>query len=165
MTTKTNITHSESDKFVLEMNREFPVAPETIFSAFSTFECMSQWFGPHGCTTAGGFVDFRVGGGYRLEIHTDEHGQNAVSGNYTKIEPPTLIEFSWRWDPREDISSEEMKVSLQFEAIGGTHTRIYLRQSRIPDHEVAEHHGWGWKETFERLEALFEEDRHSNPTP
>lgn len=148
----TKIEAIQGEPFVLEMTHEFAAPRERVFAAFSTYEAMSLWFGPHGCHVTEGELDFKVGGRYRLQIQSEENEINAVGGVFREIESPERLVFSWRWEPREDISSDEMEVTIRLEESSGGKTALSLRQTRVPTEEVAEHHGWGWGETFERLE-------------
>ncbi len=155
---KQTISQNAEEKFVLEMTRELPVVPEKVFAAFSNFEAMSAWFGPHGCKVNDGELNFVEGGSYRMQIPSEKGGNNAVGGIYKEIDPPSRIVFSWKWEPREEISSDEMEITIEFREIEGGKTELSLRQILVPEQDVAEHHSWGWAETFERLGAFLGEE-------
>lgn len=150
MTTK--IEEIPEEKFVLEMSREFTASRERVFNAFSHYEAMSLWFGPHGCRVTEGELEFTVGGKYRLRIQSEENEINTVGGTFQEIHSPERLVFTWRWEPKDDITSEEMEITIDFIELDAGKSELRLRQTLVPNQEIAEQHGWGWGETFERLE-------------
>lgn len=151
------IEENPNEKFVLEMSRRFSASRERLFDAFSRFESMSLWFGPHGCHVSEGHLDFVVGGRYRMVIQSEENESTAVGGVFKEVIPPAKLVFSWQWEPRGDLCSDEMEVTLEFIELGPDASELHLRQILVPDKDTTEHHGWGWTETFERLAEVVEE--------
>ena len=151
MTTK--IEENPEEKFVLEMSRQFAASRERVFDAFSNYEAMALWFGPHGCHVSEGEIDFTVGGKYRLQVQGENNEVNTVGGIFQEIVPPERLVFTWRWEPNGENSPEEMEVVINFIKLESGKSELRLRQTLVPNQEVAEQHGWGWGETFERLET------------
>jgi hypothetical protein len=45
-----------------------------------------------------------------------------------------------------------MEITIDFIELDAGKSELRLRQTLVPNQEIAEQHGWGWGETFERLE-------------
>ncbi len=81
----------------LRLKRTLPFSRERVFAAFSQQEQMNQWM----CRDAKNHdirytkFDFRVGGGFELEIRTPNGHRYAMHNTYVEIVKPEKIKFTW----------------------------------------------------------------------
>lgn len=138
----------------LHITRRLKAPREKVFEAFSTGETMKKWFGPGPIHVKECAVDFRVGGRYRIKMHSPEKNEDfIVSGVYREIARPAKIVFTWKWEDDEDWTDCESVVSFEFKAVGDE-TELVLTQSGFPVPESRDRHQHGWNGCLEKLEAL-----------
>ena len=95
-----------------------------------------------------------------MQIPSEDGGTNVVGGVYKEIQAPDRIVFSWQWEPRGDVTDDEMEITIEFRELDSGMTEMSLRQILVPDQEIAERHSWGWNETFEKLKTYLEEAKN-----
>src|SRR5215216_3908549 len=79
-----------SDREIV-LAREFDAPRELVFQALSKPEHLSHWWGQQGSTLAGGEMDFRPGGVWRI-VERDANGQEwGFHGEVREIVPPERI--------------------------------------------------------------------------
>ena len=121
--------------------RLLDAAPETVWEAMTTVDGLLGWFWspryePHV------EVDLHVGGRYR--IASPVLGM-AISGQYTVVQPSSLLGFSWKWDGEEHQSA--VTVAL---APAGDGTSLVVTHTGLPDSET-DNHAKGWSDCLDRL--------------
>jgi glutathione S-transferase len=139
-----------SDTLVL--TRHFKASPARVFAAFTEKPLMQAWYGPesHSCPRCE--VDARVGGKYRIELHSAAGSVNVVSGEFREIQPPERLVYTWGW-LRGAGRSPDTLVTITFrERDGGTDLR--LEQTGFLTAEDRDAHGHGWNSTLNSLDAL-----------
>jgi uncharacterized protein YndB with AHSA1/START domain len=146
-----SITAPETEVLVIE--RTFAAPPERVFDAFASAEALKQWFGPGECSVLRADIDFTEGGRYRLRMLTETMGEVDVLGVYQKIDRPTGIAFSWKWEGNPEVSPSESTVELEFEAHPDG-TLLRLTQTGISEAESRGHHGIGWSGSFDKLDTF-----------
>jgi len=132
----------------LEIQRRLDASVDRVFQAWSDPKQMERWFfaGHKSCKATN---DFRVGGGYRVEMIGSESGANHVhSGTYKTIEPNRKIAFTWSSHIVEDTL-----VTLTF-AEDGQGTVMTLHHELLPDAEAHRLHNMGWNACLDNLDAL-----------
>lgn len=111
---------------------------------------MTAWFGPgepNSVTLAE--LDVRPGGRYRIRFHTPDGEEHEVSGAYERVEPHTLLSFSWAWRSTPERVSF---VTVSLRAVD-TGTEMDFRHERFFDRKAREDHAGGWALTLEKLDA------------
>jgi uncharacterized protein YndB with AHSA1/START domain len=142
-------------KTTLRMKRTFDAPPERVFDAWTSEEVMRRWFhGRHGWETPVAEVDLRVGGALRVVMRDpDEDTEYGGGGNYTEIDPPRRLAFTWVWDDEP----HETLIEIDFEEAGGRTTVRFAHHGLWDEQAVRSHEG-GWSACFDNLEsALLEE--------
>ncbi len=86
---------------VLSIDRTFKCSRARLWRAWTNAAEIAQWFGPEGCTAPGAVADVRVGGRYSFPIIGQDGSLNTVVGEYTHVEEPAHLAFTWSWI-RED---------------------------------------------------------------
>ncbi len=106
---------------------------------------LAQWYCPNPAMALTVEADARPGSHYRVDMG----GSYIATGEYTRVEAPTTLAFTWHWE-HEDVTSAVL-VELT-EVDGGTHLR--LTHHDLPTQEDADGHGEGWNLSLDRLEGL-----------
>ncbi len=139
MTLKTN----------LKIERTFDAPADRVFDAFTTEEVMRRWWHvERNWTTAEAQVDLRVGGAVRVVMHnTDEDLFHGGGGEYTLIERPSRLAFTWVWDDEP----HETLIEIEFEEADGA-TTVRFTHSGLWSEEIVRSHRGGWNGCFDNLE-------------
>jgi uncharacterized protein YndB with AHSA1/START domain len=73
-------------------------------------------------------------------------------GHFREVTPPSQLSYTFVWDPA-DPDDRETIVTLAFHA-SGEGTEVQLTQGEFTTRERLDLHENGWRESFEKLEAL-----------
>jgi len=139
MTLKTN----------LKIERTFEAPADRVFDAFTTAEVMRRWWRvERHWETAEAEVDLRVGGAVRVVMrNTDEDVLHGGGGEYTLIERPSRLAFTWVWDDEP----HETLIDIEFEEADGA-TTVRFTHSGLWSEETVRSHRGGWNGCFDNLE-------------
>lgn len=121
--------------------RVLEAASEAVWEALSTADGLLGWFWPPRLEPQIE-VDLRVGGRYR--IASPVIGM-AVSGQYTVVQPPSLLGFGWQWDGEEHESAVTVALTP-----AGRGTSLVVTHRELPDSET-DNHAKGWSDCLDRL--------------
>ena len=141
-----------AEPLTLRLERVLPGARESVFRACTELDELAQWWGPHGFTTTPIELDLRVGGRYRFAMQPPEGELFHLSGEFRAIEPPALLEYTFRYE-EPDPDDRETVVKLTFQDAGGS-TAISLVQSGFATEARRALHDGGWTDSFDRLQDL-----------
>ena len=142
-----------SSGYELTINRHFPADRDTVFSAWTTAEALTQWFAPsNDSKTVVLELDVRVGGRYRIEMHEPD-GIHTVYGEYVSIDAPEKIVFTWAWEGSDDDTPMLVTVELREEKGG---TAMSLLHEKLPSEHLRDLHNEGWNGCLSRLDALIQ---------
>jgi serine/threonine protein kinase len=135
----------------IRLSKSIPASIERVFAAWTDPASMVDWYAPtDDFTTPIAEVDLKVGGAYRVGMKPkDVADPSVVSGQYCRIEPPSLLSFTWAWEaPHPDV--QETQVTLKFRPDGGS-TELVLTHERFRDEELRKRHTEGWTGCLSRL--------------
>ena len=76
-----------------------------------------------------------------------------LSGEFTEVEPPSALAYTFVWDP-PNPDDQETLATLSLEEAGDS-TRLTLVQAPFATEERLALHRDGWTESLEKLAALF----------
>jgi uncharacterized protein YndB with AHSA1/START domain len=142
----------------LRLKRTFAVPRERVFAAFAHQEQMDRWM----CRDAADHVikylkfDFRVGGGFEMEIRTPKHGIYLMHVTYREIIAPSKIVFSWGHEhagadgKRVGDTLEGTLVTFEFHDRAGS-TELVLTHELLPSDDEYRSHEQGWKGCLDKL--------------
>lgn len=136
-----------ADRIVIEY--DFRAGPEQVWSALTSKDAVSAWWGGHVT------LEPRTGGAFREEW-TDEAGRKVVTtGTVQRLEPPELLEFSWA----DDDWPQPTQVIISLEPASDVKTMLRLEHRGWPAlpgdarQQLIERHAAGWHHHLRALEA------------
>jgi uncharacterized protein YndB with AHSA1/START domain len=135
----------------VRVERTFDRPAQHVFEAWTTVDVLKRWWhAEHGWETPSAELDLRLGGAIRVTMRNPEDGtEYAGGGEYTVIDPPRRLAFTWTWydDP------EGARQLIEVEFIGhGDRTTVVLTNSGLPEGETDDYRD-GWNSSFDNLEA------------
>ena len=136
----------------VRISRNYGVAPENVWRAWTDPQALSQWFGPGNPTMTSAEVDLRVGGRYRIVFRGASGEMNEVSGVYQEVVPHSRLVFTWAFKSTPDrVSRVSIELTPQR---GGTELRFV--HDRFHDEDARVRHEQGWQYGFANLDALMQ---------
>jgi uncharacterized protein YndB with AHSA1/START domain len=138
----------------LRIERTFRAPAEAVFEAWTSEEVLRRWFhAEHDWETPEAQVDLRVGGAVRVVMRDPAQGREVGGGgNYTLIEPPTRLAFTWTWDGED----RQTLIELAFLEAEGM-TTVRMTHSGLRDEESVGRHEYGWGNCLDNLEVALAE--------
>ena len=102
--------HSEG----VVVRRVIRARPERVFRSWTDPAELRRWWGPDGFTCPEATVDLRTGGTYRLVMQPPGDGPlMSVTGTYQRIDPPSLLVYTWRWDSGPAASGRRVDADIE----------------------------------------------------
>lgn len=141
----------------LELVREFAVARERVWLAWTRPEAIVKWLGPPDWPAVEVTADVRSGGAWRACLRSTTGDQLLwQSGRYLVVQPPGRLEFTFAWEGsnHEDGPGVETHVTVILEATAAGGTRMQFSQVGLASQQSAAGHTLGWEGTFERLDLF-----------
>jgi uncharacterized protein YndB with AHSA1/START domain len=140
------------DELTLELKRDLPAAPSSVFAAFIDPDELAKWWGPEGFTTPSLQVEARVGASYRIEMQPPEGNPFYLTGEFRQVDPTARLAYTFIWqDP--DPDDVETLVNLSFRDLGES-TEVALTQGPFKTEARRALHRDGWTDSFDKLERL-----------
>lgn len=138
-----------SSDMTLVITRYFEAPPERVFDAWLDAKQIARWIGPRGVQAEADELDARVGGIYRITMHTPDNSNPKVGGVYKEIARPSKLVFTWTWahDSRETL------VTLTFKPVGKG-TEMTMRHTGFANAERRDSHNNGWTGSFDKLAEM-----------
>lgn len=137
-----------SKQIVQERLLNAPVA--RVYAAWTDPASLSIWMGPgpdfsHASVSA----DVRVGGSFEIVMHADQDYRQ--TGRYLEVVPERRLVFEWisHWLP---AGESRTRVTVEFEAVDETRTRIRLVHDLLPESNSYDGHSEGWSTILMRLD-------------
>lgn len=141
-----------NDDHALVIRRVLEAPRELVFAAWTEQAQATQWWGPHGFTTAAAEMDVRIGGAWRRRMHSPEGTEHISSGVYREIVPPERLVFTFCWEQGGAPGhGPETVVTLTFADLGDGRTEFVLRQEGFATVAGRDDHQRGWSGALDRL--------------
>ena len=136
------------DGTVLHMERTYDAPAQAVFDAWTSEEVMRRWWhAGHDWETTEAKVDLRVGGALRVVMRNPhEDIEYGGGGEYTEVDPPTRLAFTWTWDN----DSKRQLIEIDFEESESA-TTVRFTHSGLWDEESVVSHRDGWGTAFDNL--------------
>jgi uncharacterized protein YndB with AHSA1/START domain len=141
----------KTNKPKLSLSRVFAAPRAVVFAAWTQPEHLKRWSAPHGFKIPTNEGELRPGGPWRAVMVMPDGTKLVLSGKYTQIIQDELLQFTHRW---EGDPGPETTVTVRFADAPGGGTKMKFEQTGFASAESRDGHGGGWKECFERLDAL-----------
>jgi uncharacterized protein YndB with AHSA1/START domain len=139
----------------LRMERTFAAPAERVFDAFTSEEVMRRWW--HAAPdweTPEAEVDLRLGGHIRVVMRDPDSGARyGGGGEYTEIDRPRRLVFTWTWD--DDRHQLSQLIEIEFEESGGVTTMRFTHHN-LWDADAVRSHEDGWGTAFDNLTRALE---------
>jgi uncharacterized protein YndB with AHSA1/START domain len=136
---------------VVRIERTFRASAEEVFDAWTNEEVIRRWFRPQsGWREPSAEVDLRVGGTIRVVMRTPDGGPVGAGGEYTLIERPHRLAFTWTFD--DDPSNQQM-IELEFTERNGETTVLFVN-SNISEPERRDSQYDGWSTCLDEMERV-----------
>jgi uncharacterized protein YndB with AHSA1/START domain len=142
-----------TEKLTLQIERTYQAPIEAVFDAFTSEQVMRRWWHVHDrWETTEATVDLRVDGVIRVVMHDpDKDVEHGGGGEYTEVDPPRRLAFTWMWDRDRDKEDRRSLIEIDFEEAGDG-TRVRFTHSGLLDAETVRDHEEGWNLCFDLLE-------------
>jgi uncharacterized protein YndB with AHSA1/START domain len=135
----------------LVITRNFPVAREKVWAAWTDPEALKKWWGPADEPVSVLELELRVGGRFHV-VFGGPHGRaNEVLGVCKQVVAPERLSFTWTW-PRTTPDRESL-VTLTLRSVAGG-TELTLSHERFFDEVARSGHEQGWLGSLARLERM-----------
>lgn len=148
MNDSTETTATPDHTVVLEHRYDAP--PERVFAAWTNPDSLAAWSWGRVSRPTHASMDFRVGGGVRLELEREDGATWAFHGTYTAIEPGVRIEHTLAWDAPMGYGPVPEVLEATF-AGDGSGTTVTLTHHGLPSERSAAEHHEGWAHVLETL--------------
>jgi uncharacterized protein YndB with AHSA1/START domain len=138
-----------SESTTLRIERTFQAPAQAVFDAWTSEEVMRRWWhAVHDWETTVAEVDLRVGGSVRVVMRDpDTDNEYGGGGQYTEIDPPNRLAFTWIWDDNDTRTL----IELDFEETDGA-TTVRFTHSALWSEEAVRSHEEGWTGAFDNLD-------------
>jgi uncharacterized protein YndB with AHSA1/START domain len=139
---------------VLRIERTFAAPAEAVFEAWTSEEVLRRWLHAEpGWDTPVAEVDLRVGGTLRVVMRNPATGSEyGARGEYTAVEPPNKLAFTWVWD--HDPANPQL-IELELLERDGS-TTVLMINSGIPNDDVRRDQEGGWHRCYDNLDRTLE---------
>jgi uncharacterized protein YndB with AHSA1/START domain len=137
----------------LVVRRLIHASPERLFDAWTQPARLLRWWGPPNVVCTAADVDLRVGGRYRIANQFPDGSLVWISGQFERIERPTLLVYSWRLGAEQSGAQQAgaERVTVEFKACEAS-TEVIVTHERIPDAANRSGHEQGWLGCLQGLE-------------
>jgi uncharacterized protein YndB with AHSA1/START domain len=133
---------------VVRIERSFDAPAEEVFDAWTSEEVIRRWFKPQkGWLEPSAEVDLRIGGKVRVVMRTPEGEPVGAGGEYTEIDRPNRLAFTWTFD---DAPSNQQMIELEFTERDGVTTVLFVN-SDISGEERRDSQDEGWSTCFDEI--------------
>jgi uncharacterized protein YndB with AHSA1/START domain len=145
---------SEETGRVVRIERTFDAPAEEVFDAWTSPEVMRRWLhAGRDWETPSAELDLRVGGKVRIVMRGPEGGEVDMGGEYTLIDRPHRLEFTWSFS---DHPGNLQRIELEFTERDGR-TTVVMVNSDISTDKRREEQLDGWNLCFDNLERVLAE--------
>jgi uncharacterized protein YndB with AHSA1/START domain len=138
-----------SDLTAVRVERTYRASAQAVFDAWTNPEVMRRWWhaGDEAWENTVAEADLRPGGRLRVAMRAPDGARYGAAGEYTVVEPPHRLAFTWAWD--DDASGTATDIELRFTESWGV-TTVVLTHAGLADGARAGHED-GWHQALANL--------------
>ena len=155
------MSDAQRDEPELKISRRIHASQQVVFDAWTTVESVKEWMCPEGASVSRVELDVRVGGAFRIDMHTDGMIDMVHTGVYHEIRPPEKLVFTW---VSQHTHYQASLVTVEFRAQGDS-TELVLTQRHLPDEEARRRHVAGWTALLDHLATWLEQQGYDFRAP
>lgn len=145
------------DKTSLHIRRVYEAPVAAVWAAWTDPKQMKQWMGPNDAPRESEVTtDVRVGGRYRIVMHSPDGETHRVGGVYREVVLNKRLVYTWAW---ESTRERESLVTVEFKPTGEG-TEVVLAHHRFADTQARDKHQQGWIVCLDRLGRLVSDISH-----
>jgi uncharacterized protein YndB with AHSA1/START domain len=134
----------------LTLNRNYPVAPEKVWQAWTDAQALKKWWGPGpGEPVSLAQLDVRVGGRFRIVFGGPDGKAHECAGVYKEVVPNRKLVFTWTWP--NTTPERESLVTIVFKSVQDG-TEVLFKHEQLFDEKVRDDHKRGWSGLLDNLE-------------
>jgi uncharacterized protein YndB with AHSA1/START domain len=143
---------TERPERVLRIERTFDASAEAVFEAWTSEDVLRRWLhADPDWDTPVAETDVRIGGTLRVVMRDPETDHEwGASGEYTVVEPPHKLAFTWVWD--HDASNAQ-SIELEFSERDGKTTVVMINRA-IPTDQARDDQEHGLHTCYDNLDRL-----------
>jgi uncharacterized protein YndB with AHSA1/START domain len=136
----------------LRLERRIQASAEELYDAWTSAELFKRWWhAARNWETPFAEVEPRVGGRVRITMRNPADGREyGGSGEYTILDRPNRLAFTWTWD--DDQNRRRQLIEVELLPQGDDDTLVVLTHKGLPEGETADYRE-GWDASFDNLEA------------
>src|SRR5216684_7581738 len=131
---------------VVRIRRIIKAERKKVFEAWTKPELMRNWFFVAPNWSASVSNELKVGGSYKIEMHSEEKNTFTQYGEYKEIKPPEKLVFTWN-----SSMIQNSLVTIEFKELGDT-TELTLTHELLPTEDIRNKHEGGWNGCLDSLE-------------
>jgi uncharacterized protein YndB with AHSA1/START domain len=141
----------DRDAGELRLERTIQASAEDLFDAWTNAELLKRWWhAERDWETPSAEVDPRLGGLLRITMRNPADGtEYGGSGEYTILERPRRLAFTWTWD--DDELARRQLVEVEFIEQDPETTLVVVTNRGLPREEMGDYRE-GWTASLENLE-------------
>ena len=141
-----------AEKPSLNLQRQYPVAPEKVWRAWTDPQALKRWFGPgEQQPVSVAEADLQVGGRFRLVFGGPDGNEHEAAGVYKEVQTHRKLVFSWCWPRSTPDRVSLITILLRPEGKG---TDMEFRHEQFFDQAARDGHEGGWTAAFGKLETF-----------
>ncbi|HZL28019.1 MAG TPA: SRPBCC family protein [Acidobacteriaceae bacterium] len=154
------------NSYDLVIEREFDAPRDLVWKVWTDPAMAAEWAGPRGVTATHFEQDARVGGKWRLCLHSDgfDQGDGVLreqnlwqGGVFREIVPPERIVYTFAWDNPCDIGlslpPHQTLITVRFSEHQGKTWMVFCQEFFLAAGE-RDGHGKGWNSAFDKFAEL-----------
>ena len=145
-------------ELMLQQTRIIRAPRSRVYQAWTNPEIMKHWIGPANMHCCEARLDVRVGGKYRIQVvpdvppADDPNRSSSAEGEYTKIVPNELLQFTW--SPSWNVGEQSLVTVTLRDVPDGT--QITILHEKFETEASRNGHNNGWAGSLDKLAASLE---------
>ena len=145
-------------ELMLQQTRIIRAPRSRVYQAWTNPEIMKQWIGPANMHCSEARLDVRVGGKYRIQVlpdvppADDPNRSSSAEGEYTKIVPNELLQFTWI--PSWNVGEQSLVTVTLRDVPDGT--QITILHEKFETETSRNGHNNGWTGSLDKLAKSLE---------
>ncbi len=125
------------------ITRIFQCPIEVLYDYFISPDLIQKWFGPPHTEVSNVNIDPTEGASFQITLfNPNTNNSFSIVGEYIKLQPPEIIEFSYRYSGL-DPSPPDSMVQIRFHSLGASTEMNFVQEFEIvPEDMVSRKNAW-----------------------